>query len=150
MRHLAAAWLVMAMMACASAPRGPTDEEVRTALDARLQEAASEVTMGNTEGVVGKFASDGVLALRGLMGPDGGMLNMDLAGADQIGSLLDGIGAAPGFVVEVTAFSRTASDAEQSGRWSVADGQQTGTFVVSWHQSDDGLWQIARWSLAGS
>ena len=26
MRHLAAAWLVMAMMACASAPRGPTDD----------------------------------------------------------------------------------------------------------------------------
>lgn len=148
MRHLVTASLTIASMACASAPPGPTDAEVRAALDGELQQVVREITMGNTEGVLARFASDGVMVLRGLRGGDGEPLDVDLTGTDQIRSFMNRVGAPPDFAMEVTGFSRSGDEAEQTGRWSIAR-EQAGTFVLNWRQTADGEWRIARWRFDG-
>jgi hypothetical protein len=149
MRRLVTAWLALALMACASAPRGPTDAEVRATLDDQLQPLVREVTMGSTEGFLAGFAADGVMVLRGVRDGEGEVLDLDLTGTDQIRSFMNEVGAVQGFVMEVTGFSRSGMEAEQTGDWSIA-GEQTGTFVLSWRRTDDETWRIVRWRFDGT
>jgi hypothetical protein len=51
--------------------------------------------------------------------------------------------------MEVAAFERSGGEATQSGRWSVAGGEQAGTFSVNWLQSSDGMWRIVHWRFDG-
>ncbi len=144
----ALACLAIASLACASAPRGPTDAEVRATLDERLQQVVGDIGLGNTEGVLTYFAADASMALRGVMGPDGAPLNVDLTGIDQIRPFMNQTGAPPEFYMQVSGFTRTGTEAEQTGRWSIA-GEQTGPFTVRWRQSTDGAWLIVHWRFGG-
>jgi hypothetical protein len=136
-------------MACASTPRGPTDAEVRAALDAQLQQLVRDVLAGNTASVLAQFASDAVMVLRGVIGPEGEVINVELTGTDQIGSFTNQTGPPPDFAMQVTGFTRSGTEAEQTGRWSLA-GEQTGTFTVTWRDTAEGAWEIVRWRFEGT
>lgn len=140
---------VVTALACASAPRGPSDSEVRASLDALLQEMVVAVSSGNPGGVVSHFASDGQMNVRGVLAGEGQILNVELTGPDQIRSFLLSAGAPPEFYMGVTRFERTGMEAEQAGEWSIA-GEQTGTFTIGWRQTADGVWQVIRWDFVGS
>jgi len=149
MRSLPVSCLLFCIAACASAPRGPTDAEVRAALDTQLQEMVSSLSAGNITNVVDHFVSDGVLIVRGVVGGDGQLINVEVAGPQQIQSFLNQAGAPPDFIMNVSAFERNGSRATQSGRWSIA-GEQTGTFAIDWAQNADGSWQVVRWLFVGA
>jgi polyisoprenoid-binding protein YceI len=136
-------------LACASVPPGPTDAEVRAMLDAQLQDMVVAISAGEPSTVTGHFAPDGEMTIRGVLGGEGVVLNVDLSGTQQIQSFLNEAGAPPDFYMDVSAFDRTGTEAEQTGQWSIT-GEQKGTFTINWRQTSDGIWQVLRWHFAGS
>lgn len=140
---------VCVALGCASAPRGPTDAEVRATLDVQLQDMVAAISTANPAGVVGHMAPDGQMTIRNVLGGEGIVLNVDLAGTQEIRSFLASVGAPPDFYMGVTAFERSGTEADQTGQWSIA-GEQTGTFSIHWVQMPDGMWQVTQWHFVGS
>jgi hypothetical protein len=149
MRFLSVAVLALSLGACASAPRGPTDAEVRAILDPALQEMSAAIVSGNISGFVNRFAPDGTMAVTGVMGGDGSVLNVELVGTQQIQGFLYQVGAPPSLDLQVSAFDRMDDTATQTGTWNLA-GEQNGTFTVEWMQNAEGIWQVVRWQFHGN
>jgi ketosteroid isomerase-like protein len=149
MRSLILSFAVIGLAACASAPSGPTDAEVRTALDAEVRGIEADVSAGNAAAVAARFAPDGRLVLNGVTGPNGEALDTQLTGEAQIRPFMESIGAPPAFTLTATQFARTGDDATQTGTWSVDGGAQSGSFTLDWRRQADGTWRILAWTLQG-
>ncbi len=149
MRFSISAAAVCTAFACASAPRGPSDAEVRAMLDGELQDMVVAISSANPGPLVSHLAPDARMTIRGVIAGEGEIINVDLSGTQEIRSFLTSAGAPPDFYMGVTGFERSGTEAEQTGQWSIA-GEQTGTFTISWQQTPDGIWQIRRWHFVGS
>jgi len=144
MKRFAISALAVGIVACASAPRGPSDAEIQAQVDQVLQEAIAAVQRGDAESFLTHFEPRGTMVLRGVTGPDGTVMNVDLVGADQIRPFLQQVGTPPDFGMQVTAFRRDGMEAVQTGQWTVG-GDQGGPFSLTWRSTEEGVWRIAIW-----
>jgi len=144
MKGIGIAIAAAGLLACASAPRGPTDAEVRATLDQSLAEVVRAVQTGSVDAFMMSLASEPTMILRGVIGPDGSAMNMDLSSRAQIRDFMIQVGAPPQFGMTAAGFSRDAGSATQTGEWTVG-GAQTGSFSVTWRQNEQGMWQITAW-----
>ena len=144
MKGLSTSLLAIAMAACASTPPGPSDAEVRAQVDQALEQAVQAVRTGDTDSFLTYFAPQGTMKLRGIVGPDGAAINVDLVGPDQIRPFLIQVGPPPEFVMQVSGFSREGPQATQTGTWTIG-GDQAGPFSLTWSRTEQGEWRIVAW-----
>ena len=149
MRQLTAVALAFGLSACASAGSAPSDADVRARLDTQLQAMVQTVLAGNVDGYLGNFAPDGQMVLTNVTGPDGEPLNVNLTGQEQIRAFMSQIPAPPELTMNVTSFRRDATDATQSGQWSIG-GAQIGTFQLDWRRTSADVWQVRVFRFDGS
>lgn len=149
MRSILLPVAVLGFVACASAPPGPTDAEVRATLEASVDAMEREILAGNSAAVAQRFASDGRLVLANVAGPNG-MMNETIVGVPQVQAFMSSIGAPPQYQMTATEFARTGDTATQTGTWSVDGGAAGGSFILEWRRMDDGGWRIASWRLQGN
>lgn len=148
MRSSALMFAAFTLAACASAPRGPSDAEVRADLEAQVLALAADVTGGSADAVFARLQPDGRLVLNGVVGPDGSVLDTTLSG-DQLRGFMSSIGPVPEFTMSPAQFSRDGDSATQTGTWSLAGGEQTGTFILEWRRGEEGMWRILSWTMTG-
>ncbi len=138
---------IIVLAACASAPRGPSDAELRAQVEGDLHQAVSAVQDGNVDAFAEHFAPDAAMSLHGVEGPDG-VINRDITGVDNIRGFLRNAGTPPNFEMTPTGFSRQGNDAVLTGTWSIAN-QQTGTFSLTYRQLSPDSWKIVTWRFDG-
>lgn len=147
MRLFTAMLFGFGVIGCAA--RGPTDAEVQATLQTRVQDFVRAVGSGDVGSAVAHMSQDATLSVHGIAGPTGQVMNQDIEGTAAIRGFLTQAGAPPDLRMTVSQFTRSGETAAQTGDWSIAGGQQTGTFVLDW-RLDDGEWRIDRLRMDGS